>query len=91
MMNKVAKKIYNRTSLEHIGWYGAACSLAAYFLISTSLVSGQSLVYQTLNINGALCFAYYAYRRKVYPSVLVNSIWLLIGLATIAMLYASNR
>lgn len=74
--------------LEHIGWYSTGVFLLAYLLASSKVIAADSLIYQILNLTGALGYSYFAYRRKVYQSLLANSIWAGIGIvAIIAILF----
>ncbi len=79
-MRSLARKITgHRLFLEHLGWYCTAVFLAAYFMASAGIVSANSLIYQLLNLSGALGYTYYAHKKKVYPSVFANLIWALVG------------
>ena len=70
-------------SLDIAGWLAAALLLAAYWLISTKRVEGDSAGYQSLNIVGSILLmantAYYG----AYPSAFVNLVWLGIALYAI--------
>ena len=72
--------------LEHIGWYSTAVFLLAYFLASSKIITADSLIYQGLNLTGALGYSYFAYRRKVYQSLFANMIWAIIGVVAIISL-----
>jgi len=70
----------HRLVLDIAGWVGAGLLLAAYWLISTKRVVGDSVGYQALNIVGSILLmantAYYG----AYPSAFVNLVWLGIAL-----------
>jgi len=69
--------------LDIAGWLAAVLLLAAYWLISTKRVEGDSTGYQSLNIVGSILLmantAYYG----AYPSAFVNLVWLGIALYAI--------
>ena len=69
--------------LDIAGWAGAALLLAAYWMVSTKRVAGDSVGYQSLNIVGSILLlantAYYG----AYPSAFVNLVWL--GIAVYAV------
>lgn len=71
--------------LDIAGWIAAGLLLAAYWLISTKRVEGDSLAYQSLNVVGSILLmantAYYG----AYPSAFVNLIWLGIALYAIGV------
>ena len=70
----------HRLVLDIAGWVAAGLLLAAYWLISTKRVVGDSPGYQALNIVGSILLmantAYYG----AYPSAFVNLVWLGIAL-----------
>ena len=69
---------------EIIGWYGTVALIGAYALISFHSVDAQSLVYQGLNITGALGIVYISFKKKAYQPGVLNIIWAVI--AAIAIL-----
>jgi len=66
-----------------IGWFGAIATLAAYFLVSFSLVSPKDLSYQLLNFVGAIGLGIICYFKKTYQPMTVNIIWGFIALLAI--------
>jgi hypothetical protein len=67
-----------------LGWVGAGLLLAAYVLVSSKRLEGDSVAYQVLNLAGsALLIANSAY-YGAYPSVGVNVVWIGIAALTIA-------
>jgi len=66
-----------------LGWIGAVLLITAYVLLSIGVLDGQSLVYQLLNLFGALGLMTLGLARKAYPSVATNIVWLIIGVVTI--------
>ena len=84
-MKTLARKItIQRPTLEHLGWYCTVMFLLAYVLASTGVAPANSLMYQLLNIFAASGYAFYAHKRKVYPSVFANIIWALVGAYAVA-------
>ena len=65
--------------VEIAGWTGAALILLAYALISAGRLTGQSVVYQAMNVVGAAGFAINGWWHGALPSASLNVIWLLIG------------
>ena len=60
---------------EAVGWASTAMILAAYFANMFGLVSAQDLWYVWLNIIGGVGLATYAFARKDFPLVVVNTVW----------------
>jgi hypothetical protein len=61
------------------GWTGALLILLAYLLISAGKVTGQSTLYQGMNVVGAAGFVINGWWHGALPSASLNVIWLLIG------------
>ena len=83
MSKNVAKKKPHILS-EIFGWYGAIAILGAYALVSFSLIASDGLIFQLLNLTGALGLLAIGYYKKVYQSVILNIIWSIIGIVAIA-------
>ena len=66
-------------AVEVAGWAGAFLILLAYLLLSMGRVSGQSLLYQGMNIVGAAGFVVNGWWHRALPSAALNVLWLLIG------------
>ena len=66
-------------AVEIVGWAGASLILFAYLLLSAGKLTGQSLVYQGMNIVGAAGFVVNGWWHGAIPSAALNVLWLLIG------------
>ena len=66
--------------VEIVGWAGAALILLAYLLLSAGKLTGQSLVYQCMNVVGAAGFIVNGWWHGALPSATLNVLWLMIGL-----------
>jgi hypothetical protein len=66
-------------TVEVVGWLGALLILLAYLLLSAGKLTGQSLVYQGMNIVGAAGFVINGWWHRAIPSAALNVLWLLIG------------
>lgn len=69
--------------IDVIGWIGASSLLIAYLLISNGKLTAASYNYQGLNAIGSICLIINTYTYGTIPLVMLNSIWLLIGLNTL--------
>lgn len=65
---------------EIIGWYGTVAIVGSYGLSSFGLLSSQSLVYQILNVTGAVGIVVISLRKKTYQPAVLNIVWTVIGL-----------
>jgi len=68
------------------GWMGAGALLAAYALVSSGGVTGRGLVFQLLNLLGAVGLLVNGAYHGAWPSAGLNATWLVIGVATLARL-----
>lgn len=66
-------------AVEAAGWIGASLILLAYLLLSMGKVTGQSPLYQGMNIVGAAGFIVNGWWHGAIPSAVLNVIWMLIG------------
>ena len=66
-------------AVEIAGWAGAVLILVAYLLLSAGKLTGQSLVYQGMNVVGAAGFVVNGWWHGALPSASLNVLWLLIG------------
>ena len=66
-------------AVEVVGWAGAALILAAYLLITMGKVTGQSALYQWMNVAGAAGFIVNGWWHGAVPSAALNVVWMMIG------------
>ena len=65
--------------VEIAGWSGAALILLAYLLLSVGKLTGQSTLYQGMNVVGAAGFTVNGWWHGALPSASLNVVWLAIG------------
>lgn len=80
---KVAPRNYYA---EIAGWYGALAIITAYALVSFKLIDSSGLVYQLLNLTGALGVIAIAVHKHVTQSIVLNIFWSLIALIAIVQI-----
>ena len=61
------------------GWAGASLILLAYLLLSAGRLTGQSPLYQWMNVGGAAGFIINGWWHGAVPSAVLNVVWMLIG------------
>ena len=66
-------------AIEVAGWTGAVLILLAYLLLSMGRLSGQSALYQGMNVVGAAGFVLNGWWHGAVPSATLNVVWALIG------------
>lgn len=71
------------TIIDIMGWVGAVLLLLAYALVSNRKLAGDSVRFQLLNLSGGLLLAVNSGYHGALPSVAVNAVWIVIGLAAL--------
>ena len=71
------------TLVNVIGWAGSVAVLAAYLLVSTNRLKGDSVPYQLLNLFGSVFLMTNTIYMGAYPSSFVNLVWLFIAIFAI--------
>ena len=66
-------------AVEVAGWAGALLILLGYLFISAGRLTGQSPVYQWMNIVGSAGFVINGWWHRAIPSTALNIIWMGIG------------
>jgi hypothetical protein len=70
-------------AVEVVGWAGATLILLAYLLLSAGRLTGQSVVYQAMNVVGAAGFIVNGWWHGAKPSAVLNVVWAMIGLVAL--------
>lgn len=68
---------------EVAGWVGAVSLLAGYLLISNHVITSTDIVYHLLNLMGACGLIVIALTKKLYQSILVNTVWMVVAVAAL--------
>jgi hypothetical protein len=63
-----------------IGWYGVGAILVAFVLLNFRTIGTDNLMYQLLNITGAVGVIVEASSRKDFQPVVLNIVWMLVAL-----------
>ena len=71
---------------EIAGWYGTGAILLAYALVSYDILPSDGLLYQLLNVTGALGIIAISYKKRVFQSIALNVAWAVIGAVAIVRL-----
>ena len=77
------KKKMHRQLIEVFGWYGTVAIVGAYALLSFAFIKQDNLIYQGLNLTGALGILTDTYFKKDYQPAVLNIIWSVIALIAI--------
>jgi uncharacterized membrane protein YeaQ/YmgE (transglycosylase-associated protein family) len=74
-----------------LGWIGAVICIVAYLLVSRGTWSPSSTRYQLANVVGALLLCTVAARGRVWPSLVTNLVWAVIGAQAVVTLLRARR
>lgn len=77
--------------VDVVGWCAALMLLLAYGMVSTRKVTGESTLYQVLNLAGGAGLILNSGYHGAYPSVVVNVIWIGIAIVTLVRIGARKR
>ena len=78
-------------AVEVAGWAGASLILLGYLLITAGKLTGQSPVYQWMNVAGAAGFIVNGWWHGAIPSAALNVVWMLIGAVALLRIAAKRR
>jgi hypothetical protein len=78
-------------AVEIAGWAGASLILVGYLLITAGKLTGQSAVYQWMNVAGAAGFIVNGWWHGAIPSAALNVVWMLIGAVALLRIAAKRR
>jgi len=78
-------------AVEVAGWTGAALILGAYLMLSMGRLTGQSPLYQAMNVAGAAGFIVNGWWHGAIPSAALNVVWMLIGAVALLRIRAKRR
>ena len=78
-----------RLVIDIIGWIGAAALLAAYALVSAKRLDGDSMMFQILNLIGAVFLIINSSYYGAFPSAFVNVVW--IGIAIVTIIHVKKK
>lgn len=87
-MIKTKPKQQPNIPAEIAGWYGILAILAAYLLVSFGIVAANSLLFQLLNLTGALGIIIISLHKRVMQSVVLNVVWIGVAVAAIVRIVA---
>ena len=76
---------------EIAGWYGALAIIGAYFMISLNLISSSSLVYQLLNLTGAIGILIISLYKRTKQTVILNIFWAAIAIFAITQIFLGRK
>ena len=76
---------------DFIGIIGSLTICSAYFGVSAGRLDGEKLPYQLLNMTGAILLLISLYYRPNPGAILIEVIWVVIGVWAIARIYLRRR
>ncbi len=71
------------TITEILGWYGVVAIFGAYALLSFNFVTSNSILFQTLNLTGAIGIVLDALNDKNIQPAVLNTIWAIIAIVSL--------
>lgn len=77
--------------IDILGWVGSVEVILAYGLNSYQKIDSSSLLFQTLNLTGALFLIANTVYYGAFPSAVINVIWVLIAIPAIFRILKNNK
>jgi hypothetical protein len=77
--------------VEIAGWVGALLILTAYLLVSSGRLTGQSPLFQWMNLAGAAGFVVNGAWHGAIPSASLNVVWMAIAAFTLWRIMVRRR
>jgi len=73
--------------IDVVGWVGSVEVIAAYGLNSYQVLNSDSMIFQLLNLTGAIFLIINTIYHRAYPSAFINIVWVIIALIAIARMF----
>lgn len=77
--------------IDIIGWIGSIEVIAAYALNSYQKIKPDSVLFQLLNLTGALFLIVNTVYYSAYPSAFINVVWVIIALLSLGRLFLKKK
>ena len=77
-------------AVEVAGWIGATLILLAYLLVTTGRLTGQSRLFQWMNLIGAAGFVINGWWHDAIPSTALNIVWMMIAVVALVRLWQKS-
>lgn len=77
--------------IDIIGWIGSIEVIAAYGLNSYQKIKTDSVLFQLLNLTGALFLIVNTIYYRAYPSAFINIVWVIIALLSLGRLFLKKK
>lgn len=81
-MAKTSKKL-KIDKIEIVGWIGAIMFLASYAMVSSGVLSANTLIYQFMNLIGSIIAIIISVKHDVKQNILVNVVWSTVAIVSI--------
>jgi hypothetical protein len=69
--------------IEILGWVGSLEVITAYALNSYQKIKSDSLLFQLLNLSGAIFLIINSIYKQAYPFTFINSVWAVVAIVAI--------
>ena len=73
--------------IQAVGWIGTFLIVLAYFLVSSKRLTGDSKVYQLMNLVGALGVGINVFYQRAWPALALQIIWGIISIVTLVRIW----
>ncbi len=77
--------------IDILGWLGSVEVIAAYALNSYQKIKSDSLLFQLLNLTGAIFLIINTIFYNAYPSAFINVVWVVIASVAIVQMMRKQK
>lgn len=78
-MKKQQKRNQTSALAESLGWIGTVALLGSYTLLSLDIVRGDSLIYHSMMLIGAIGLAVITYYHRTFQPFIVNVVFAILA------------
>lgn len=76
--------------VDILGWIGSLEVIAAYALNSLQKIKSDSVIFQVLNLTGAILLIINSVYNAAYPFTFINTVWALVALIALIRIFKSK-
>lgn len=73
--------------VDILGWIGSLEVIAAYALNSLQKIKSDSVIFQVLNLTGAILLIINSVYNAAYPFTFINTVWALVALIALIRIF----
>lgn len=77
--------------VDILGWVGSLEVIAAYALNSLQKIKSDSVIFQVLNLTGAILLIINSVYNAAYPFTFINTVWAIVAVVALIRILKINK